>query len=67
MKIGDLVTYGKWYRHNVYGSMRIGVILEGDPGNRKGDPKRSSWFVMWSGFDPEWECEDDLELLDENR
>jgi hypothetical protein len=60
MKIGDLVTYGKWYRHNVHGSMRIGVILEKDK-----DPNASYLYVMWSGEEAEWEIEDDLALLHE--
>ena len=56
MKVGDLVTYGPWYQRNTTGSQRVGVILENDEFT-------THWFVLWSGAEPEWECEEDLELL----
>lgn len=53
MKIGDLVTYGKWFN----GIQRVGIILE----TEKSDSP--FWFVMWSGHEPEWECQDEIEVL----
>ena len=46
MKIGDLVSYGPWYK----GSTRYGLIVEGE------DPY---FFVIWNNDIPEWEdkCE----------
>ena len=55
MKVGDLVTYGEWYTHNVYGNNRVGVILQ------TGD--HDEFYVWWSGHEPEWELEDDLEII----
>ena len=55
MKVGDLVTYGKWFAQASGSSSRIGVILEG------GD--QNSFYVWWSGHEPEWECEEDLEII----
>ena len=57
MKVGDLVTYGNWFN----GESRIGVVLESDP---SGYP---TWFIMWSDHEPEWELENELEVLSENR
>tara|TARA_B100000214_G_scaffold174871_1_gene125665 strand:- start:160 stop:330 length:171 start_codon:yes stop_codon:yes gene_type:complete len=56
MKVGDLVTYGKWFN----GPPRIGVVLEAGL-------HYSSWFIMWSDYEPEWEMEDELEVLSESR
>tara|TARA_A100001015_G_scaffold276811_1_gene335404 strand:+ start:371 stop:547 length:177 start_codon:yes stop_codon:yes gene_type:complete len=57
MKVGDLVTYGKWY----CGSSRIGIILDA------GDYENPSWLVMWTApHEPEWECEDEMEVINEN-
>ena len=55
MKVGDLVTYGKWFVDHVHGISRVGVILE--------DGDQNSFYVWWSGHEPEWECEEDLEIL----
>ena len=55
MKVGDLVTYGKWFT----GPPRVGVVLEASL-------HYPSWFIMWSGGEPEWEDEEELELLNES-
>ena len=59
MKVGDLVTYGDWYLHNVNGERRIGVIIDA--------ATQDTWFVMWSKHEHEWECGEDLEVVDERR
>ena len=49
MKIGDLVSYGPWFK----GSTRYGLIVEGE------DPY---FFVIWNNGIPEWE--DKCELME---
>lgn len=60
MQVGDLVTYGNWY----CGKQRVGMVLERDM-----SPGCSSFgvglFVMWTDYEPEWECEEDLCILTE--
>ena len=61
MKVGDLVTYGTWYKPNAKGIapyISIGVILEADL-------HYPSWFVMWTGREAEWELEDELEVIND--
>ena len=60
MKVGDLVTYGNWY----CGNRRIGMILERDEYVTRPEVE-ARLFVMWTDYEPEWECEGDLCILTE--
>ena len=60
MKVGDLVTYRNWY----CGSRRIGIILDTGDDDPDHDP---SWLVMWTApHEPEWEYEDEMEVINED-
>ena len=59
MKIGDLVTYGDWYNHDINGKRRLGVIID--------SATQDTWFVMWVNHEDEWEDADDLEVINERR
>ena len=63
MKIGDLVTYGPWFKDNVWfeGKRPYGIIL--DKRHASGNV-----LVMWSHTDnPVWELEDDMVVAHESR
>jgi len=57
MKIGDLVTYGSWWR----GKRKVGMIIEEDNFPSMGD---KAFLVMWYDLvELEWECDDEIELI----
>tara|TARA_B100000886_G_scaffold101836_1_gene67651 strand:+ start:899 stop:1093 length:195 start_codon:yes stop_codon:yes gene_type:complete len=59
MKVGDLVSYGEWYNHSKNPrKARIGLIV---------DQLFQAFFVMWVNHEHEWECADELVIVDNAR
>lgn len=57
MKVGDLVTYGSWWR----GKTKVGMIIEEDNFPAMGD---KAFLVIWyDKLEMEWECDDEIELI----
>ena len=60
--VGDLVTYGKWYR----GGYRLGLVIDAEyygHFEKTGDPV-FAFYVWWSGPNPsEWELAGELKLV----